>query len=318
MSARTRLAACLFPLLLAAAACGRADAPAAEPEEHAEHEHPEESERHERAALSLSPEQRARYGIQVAIAGPGPIDSGHELLGEVHANGDRLAHIVPRFPGIVKDVRRNAGDSVRAGDVLAVIESSDSLVDYPLRTLIDGIVIEKHLTLGEAVDRDGQAFVVADLSTVWVELSLYQKDFGRVRPGQSVRVQAVAGASAADGEISYVAPAIDPETRTATARVVLANPDRTWRPGMFVVARTHDSVPAEVLVPADSVQMRDGQRVVFVESADGFVPRVVTLGREGATQLEIAMGLAAGERVASGNTFLLKAELGKGEAEHAH
>jgi cobalt-zinc-cadmium efflux system membrane fusion protein len=308
-----------FLLLCWMLACDRADGPGADPhaDEHDE-AHADAHDAEPTAALALTPEQQTRFGIGVAVAGPGPIDSGHELLGEVRANGDRLAHIVPRFPGVVKDVRRSAGDEVRAGDVLAVIESSESLVSYELRTLIDGVVIEKHLTLGEAVDRDEHAFVVADLSTVWVELSLYQKDFGRVRPGLGVRVQALAGGGSAAGEISYLAPAIDPQTRTATARVVLANPERTWRPGMFVTARTLDAEPAAVLVPSDAVQTIEGRRAVFVESAAGFEPRPVTVGREGATRLEILSGLAAGERVATGNTFLIKAELGKGEAGHEH
>jgi cobalt-zinc-cadmium efflux system membrane fusion protein len=315
---RRPLRGSLLLLLLAAAACGRAGAPTAPSHEPEGQGHAEEEEHAEPRPLALTTEQRARYGIDVAIAAPGMIDSGHELLGEVRANGDRLAHIEPRFPGIVKDVRRSAGDAVRAGDVLAVIESSESLVNYELRTLLDGVVIERHLTLGEAVDRDEQAFVVADLSSVWVELSLYQKDFGLVRPGLGVRVQAVAGGAAADGEVSYLAPAIDPETRTATARVVLANPERVWRPGMFVSARTLDPRLAEVLVPSEAVRILGGQRVVFVETAAGFAPRVVTIGREGASLLEIAGGLAAGERVATGNTFLLEAELSKGAAEHSH
>jgi cobalt-zinc-cadmium efflux system membrane fusion protein len=310
----------IFLLLCGILSCGRADAPAADG--HGDEHHAEaNADAHEAdppAALALSPEQLARFGIGVATAEPGAIDSGHELLGEVRANGDRLAHIVPRFPGVVKDVRRSAGDTVRAGDVLAVIESSESLVAYELRTLIDGVVIEKHLTLGEAVDREEHAFVVADLSTVWVELSLYQKDFGRVRPGLGVRIQAVAGGASAAGEISYLAPAIDPETRTATARVVLPNPESTWRPGMFVTARTLDAEPAAVLVPSDAVQTMEGRRVVFVERAEGFAPRVVAVGREGTTRLEVLSGLAAGERVATGNTFLIKAELGKGEAGHDH
>jgi membrane fusion protein, heavy metal efflux system len=199
-----------------------------------------------------------------------------------------------------------------------VIESSESLVAYELRTLIDGVVIEKHLTLGEAVDRDEHAFVVADLSTVWVELSLYQKDFGRVRPGLGVRIQALAGGASAAGEISYLAPAIDPETRTATARVVLPNPERSWRPGMFVTARTLEAEPAAVLVPSDALQVMEGRRVVFVESPRGFEPRPVAVGREGATRVEVLLGLAAGERIAIGNTFLIKAELGRGEAGHGH
>jgi cobalt-zinc-cadmium efflux system membrane fusion protein len=313
-------ARCVLLLLSAILACGRGEAPRAgvhdgEPRDEA---HAGEHASEPAAAVALGPEQLTRFGIGVAVAGPGPIDSGYELLGEVRPNGDRLAHIVPRFPGVVKDVRRSAGDAVRAGDVLAVIESSESLVAYELRTLIDGVVIEKHLTLGEAVDREAHAFVVADLSTVWVELSLYQKDFGRVRPGLGVRVQAVAGGASAAGEISYLAPAIDPETRTATARVVLPNPEHTWRPGMFVTARTLDAEPAAVLVPSDAVQTLEGRRVVFVESAGRFAPRTVTVGREGSTRVEILAGLASGESVATGNTFLIKAELGKGEAGHDH
>lgn len=315
MSLLERLSVLRLIPLLATLACGGGEAPQAGPDEHA---HEETHEGTAAELLPLSPEQRARYGISVFTAVPGPIDSGHELLGEVRANGERLAHIEPRFAGIVKDVRRSAGDEVGAGDVLAVIESSESLTSYELRTLIDGVVIERHLALGESVDRDEEAFVVADLSTVWVELSLYQKDFGRVQPGLGVRVQAVAGGAAADGVVSYVAPAIDPETRTATARVVLANPERVWRPGMFVTARTLDGAEAEVLVPSEAVQSLEGQRVVFVETAAGFAPRAVTLGREGSTRCEVLSGLAAGENVATGNTFLLKAELAKGTAGHDH
>ena len=215
-------------------------------------------------------------------------------------------------------MRRSAGDAVRAGDVLAVIESSETLVTYELRTLIDGVVIEKHLTLGEAVGRDEPAFVVADLSTVWVELSLYQKDFGRVRPGLGVRVQAVAGGTAADGEVSYVAPASTRRRGPRPRASCSTNPERAWRPGMFVSARALDSTPAAVLVPSDALQLLEGQRVVFVETPRGFAPRDVVVGREGTAQLEIAAGLDPGERVAVGNTFLLKAELGKGAAEHEH
>ena len=128
--------------------------------------------------VRLSPEQLAAAGIEIAAAGPGAVDIGTELVGEVHPNGDRLAHITPRFPGIVRDVLKNAGDPVRAGDVLAVIESSDSLAPYSMKTAIDGVVIAKDLTRGEAVERTKQAFVVADLASVWVDLAVYQKDLG--------------------------------------------------------------------------------------------------------------------------------------------
>ena len=279
------------------------------------------AERHETSettpkVIAVSAEQRTALGIEVATAAPGRIDAPVELLGEVEANGDHLAHIVPRFAGIVRDVRKVAGDSVRAGDVLAVIESSDSLVRYELKTLINGIVIAKHLTIGEAVGPDKQAFLIADLSTVWVDLSVYQKDLAEVSLGQAVRIHSVQQGPDAEGTISYITPVVDQVTRTATARVVLPNPERKWLPGMFVTGHTLDEREAAVAVVPSALQTLDGKSVVFVETANGFEPRQVTLGRQGETLVEVLAGLSPGERFVAKNSFLLKAEIAKGEAEH--
>jgi cobalt-zinc-cadmium efflux system membrane fusion protein len=290
----------------------------AEEGEHDDHEKGDEHAEEGAEAVRLSAEQLTAAGIRIAEAGPGAIDSGTELLGEVHPNGDRLAHITPRFPGIVREVRKHAGDLVRAGDVLAVIESSDSLAPYSLKTAIDGVVLEKHLTRGEAVDREKQAFVVADLRSVWVDLAVYQKDLGRLAIGQRVRIHAVGEGPDAEGAISYLTPAVDRMTRTATARVVLENAERKFLPGMFVTAHTLEAGEATVAVPRDAVQSFEGQPSVFVETDAGLAPRPVTLGREGDSRIEIVSGLAAGERIAVTNTFLLKAELAKAEAEHEH
>jgi len=252
-------------------------------------------------------------GIEIAAARPGPVDSGIQLVGEVHPNGDRLAHITPRFPGIVREVQKRAGDVVHAGDVLAVIESSDSLAPYTVKTAIDGIVIAKDLTRGEAVERTKQAFVVADLSSVWVDLAVYQKDLGRIPMGQRVHIDAVGEGPAAEGTISYITPSVDQVTRTATARVVVSNEGRKFLPGMFVTAHTLDVVDAPVTVPAEAIQTVGGQTCVFVEASGGLVRRPVVLGREGKELVEIRSGLAAGERIAVRNSFLLKAELAKGE-----
>ncbi|MBK7949847.1 MAG: efflux RND transporter periplasmic adaptor subunit [Deltaproteobacteria bacterium] len=252
-------------------------------------------------------------GIAIEAARPGPVDSGIQLVGEVHPNGDRLAHITPRFPGIVREVQKRAGDVVHAGDVLAVIESSDSLAPYTVKTAIDGIVIAKDLTRGEAVERTKQAFVVADLSSVWVDLAVYQKDLGRIPMGQRVHIDAVGEGPAAEGTISYITPSVDQVTRTATARVVVENRDRKFLPGMFVTAHTLDIVDAPVTVRGEAIQTVGGQSCVFVEVPDGLVRRPVVLGREGTERVAIRSGLAAGERIAVENSFLLKAELAKGE-----
>jgi cobalt-zinc-cadmium efflux system membrane fusion protein len=306
-------------LMLGLALCaGCGSEPAVSADQHEEHGEEHGDEHAEGSVVRLTPEQREAAGITVVEAGPASIDSGVALLGEIRPNGDRLAHIVPRFPGIVREVRKNVGDLVRPGDVLAVVESSESLSRYDIKTLIEGVVLDKHVTLGEAVDRDKQTFVIADLRTVWVELSIYQKDLSAVRVGQPVRIFTSSEDAGAEGSISYVTPSVDPLTRTATARVVLANDDGRWRPGMFVKARAVSTSVASLSVPSTALQRMEGETVVFVETDAGFEPRPVQLGREGDQLVEVLTGLSAGERVASRNAFLLKAELGKSEAAHEH
>ncbi|MBK7976608.1 MAG: efflux RND transporter periplasmic adaptor subunit [Deltaproteobacteria bacterium] len=272
---------------------------------------------HAEGELAVRPGDLARFGITVGEAQSGALDGGVELVGEVHPDGDRLAHITPRFPGIVREVRRNVGDRVRKGEVLAIVESSESLSPYELTTLVDGVVIAKHITRGEAVGSDHEAFVVADLGAVWVDLRVHQKELGHVRVGQLVSVRTAPGDVTVTAPIRYVTPVLDPATRTATARVVVENGAGAWRPGMFVAATVLDLVPVDVQVAASAVQTVEGRPSVFVVS-EHVEPRAVVLGRRGRTRVEVLSGLAAGERVAVTNTFLLKAELGKSEAEHEH
>lgn len=310
----------VLALVVTGAACRRS-ADEARPEaaheeatEHgARHDHDDEAG----GRVRLTADQMREFGVAVATAGPGTVDLGLELPGEVRPNDDRLAHIVPRFPGIVKEVRKSIGDTVRAGDVLAVVESSESLATYQLTTLMDGTIIEKHLTRGEAVDREKQAFAIADLSTVWIDCSVFQKDLDRVGVGKRVRVAAGANGPEAEGTISYVTPVVDQPTRTATARAVLGNQDGRWRPGMFVTVRVLAPIDVAVAVLHAALQTLGPGQVVFVETDAGFAPRPVKVGRAGGKYAEIVSGLAAGERYVSANAFLVKAELGKGSAEHA-
>jgi cobalt-zinc-cadmium efflux system membrane fusion protein len=296
--------------LLALAACGQRDDAAPPPDAEAE---PRRAD-----LVEVDAENLARLGISVERAGPGSIDAFTELPGEVRPNGDRLAHIVARYPGVVRDVRRTVGDRVKAGDVLAIVEASTSLAPYSLTTAIDGIVIDKHITKGEAIDAEKGAFVVADLDDVWIDLAVYQKDLDKVAVGQRVRISAGKELPPAEGAISYITPTVDPPTRTATARVVLDNRDRRWRPGMFVTGRVLAPFRADLVVPLAAIQTYEGSSVVFAERPGGFAPRPVILGARGESQVAVLSGLEPGERYVATGSFLIKAELGKSEAEHGH
>ena len=255
-----------------------------------------------------------RAGVTLDTAGPGVVDFAIELPAEVRPNADRTAHIAPRFAGIVREVRVRIGDRVRANDVLAVVES-DTLARYELRATFDGVVVDKHVVPGEVVDRDTTTFIIADLATVWIDISVYQQDLGSVRPGRPVRITAGDDITDAQTTIDYVSPIVDQATRTAMARAVVPNPDGLWRPGLFVTAHVLDPRDAAIVVPRTALQQHEGRPVLFVAAGDGFEPRPVTVGLIGRTTAEIAAGLSPGERYAATNSFLVKAELEKAAGE---
>jgi cobalt-zinc-cadmium efflux system membrane fusion protein len=288
-------------------------------EEHAEdaHAHGDDEEGHE--AVRLTPEAIQASGIALQEAGPRDIEITRSLPGEVVANSDRLAHIVPRFPGITKQVLKGLGDQVREGEPLAVIESNESLSAYEVKSLISGTIIEKHITLGEFVRDDADIFVVADLSTVWINVTVYARDIAIVRPGLVAHVTAVGGAPSATGTIDYAGPVLGEATRAATARLVLPNPEREWRPGMFVTARlVTDRVRAPVAVHDGALQRFEGRDCVFIQKGGAFEPRPVRLGRSDGGWTEIVDGLEAGERYVAEGSFIVKSEFLKSEASHAH
>ena len=273
--------------------------------------HKDESKEHSEV-VTLSEKELKEFGIELATVGPGRLQRHIDLTGEIVVDPNRLAHIIPRFPGIVKQVNKRIGDEVEKDDVLAVIESNESLTPYEVRSLIKGTVIDMHLTRGEMIADQGHAFTVADLSEVWANLNLYQKDLPFVRVGQRAIVSAGPGLATGEGRISYISPIVNEQTRTATARVILKNPDGAWKPGLFVTAQVivgNDEVP--VYVPKTALQTFENKIVVFVREEEGFVPAAVQVGRSNSKGVEIVAGLEPGQVYAAKGGFTLKAELQK-------
>lgn len=270
-------------------------------------------------AVHLDEKELREFGVEISVAGPANLVQTLQLPGEIQVNANRLAHISPRFPGIVTRVAANIGDVVPAGKSLAVIESDQSLSDYELKTMIAGTVIDKHVVLGEAITRETTAFVVADLSSVWADLTVFQKDLPRISVGQRAVIRGEHGLPDATGTISYLSPVIDEATRAALARVVLPNPDGDWRPGSFINADiVTDTFPVEVAVPRSALQGMEGQDVIFVKTHDGFVPSPVVVGRKGLDLVEITAGLEPGQEYVSRGGFTIKAEIGKDSFGEGH
>ncbi len=195
-----------------------------------------------------------------------------------------------------------------------------ALTDYRLLSPFDGTVIDRHITLGETVAAEDPVFTVADLSSVWIDLSVYQREIGAIRSGQSVRVETHQG-DEAELVIDFVQPLVGEETRTALARIIAPNTDGHWHPGCFVTAKvtTEASTELAVVVPNTAViRMSDGDDVVFVVNGDGFVPEVVELGLRSGNSVAIESGLEPDDRYVVRGGFSLKAELGKSSFGDGH
>lgn len=354
---------------------------------------------HEDGAVELDRHEIDEFGIRVETAGGAAIGPQIELAGEIVPNPDRFAHVVPLVGGVVRQVEAGLGDTVRAGDVMAVIQSRElsdhksaylaarerldlerssfereerlwersisserdflaakqrlaeariafrsaehklhalgfpeayldslpalpdvSFTRYEIRAPFDGIVVAKHITLGESVGDDTEIFSVVDLSRVWAILTVYQKDLKWVNPGVPTTIADPQGnAEPVRGTLSYVSRVIDEATRTASARVVMENPSGTWRPGMFINAKiVTEGRPVDVAVPSDAIQQLNGADVVFVREGKTFHPRQVQVGEAAAGFTEIVNGLRPGEDVATAGAFTIRTQLEKSEFEAGH
>ncbi|MCJ2048670.1 efflux RND transporter periplasmic adaptor subunit [Methylobacterium sp. J-070] len=203
--------------------------------------------------------------------------------------------------------------------------NQSTLRRYPLRAPLAGRIVERRVDVGTAVGKEGDPadlYTVADLSTVWIELSVPTLDLALVREGAPVAVTPGRPGDAqrrAEGRVIFVSPFLNADTRSARVVVTLPNADLAWRPGTFVTAEVEiarDAVP--VRIPKAAVQTLAGRSVVFVRTDEGFETRAIELGRSDDEAHEVTAGLEAGAEIAVGNTFLLKAELGKADADHDH
>lgn len=190
---------------------------------------------------------------------------------------------------------------------------------YELRAPFAGVVVEKHLGVGEVVSETSAAFTLSDLSQVWVTFGVFPKDLNKVQVGKPVKVSSTEMGTDVMGTVAYVGNLLGEQTRTATVRVSVANPDDSWRPGLFVAVQVAtETYSAAVTVPVESIQTVEDKPSLFVRTAEGFITRHVELGVSENGFVEVRQGLEAGAQVATVGSFVLKSELGKASAEHAH
>ncbi|WP_447971276.1 efflux RND transporter periplasmic adaptor subunit [Nitrospira sp. M1] len=202
-------------------------------------------------------------------------------------------------------------------DIQTIIKNKDGhhpLSIFSLTASQKGTIIERHITPGELITPGDKPFTIADLSTVWILLDIFEKDLANVRVGADVQIAVDAYPEKTfRGTVVYLSNILDPDTRTVEARVEIPNPSGRLRPGMFARSSIADSGSQgrQVLrVPLDAVQHIEEQPVTFVEERPGtYKKQMVTLGSEDDPYVEILTGLQEGERVVTKGSFYLKSVL---------
>ena len=291
--------------------------------DHDGHGHDEHSEKPDEF-LEFAWEKAKHEGVELVHVGPAVIKEKRSFYGETVINGNTLVHVVPRFPGTLKGVTKLLGDSVRAGDILATVESNESLSNYQVKAEIDGVIIDQDATKGEFVSNEKVLFKLANLETTWANITVPPRMLASLKVGTPATVSSQSTDARLETQITYVRPTLSEATRSGHARLELPNQQQEWPPGMFItveVALSEKNVP--LAVPESSVLLIENKPSAFVQAKapdgdEGFEVRHLKTGRSDGRWIEVVDGLTAADVVAAGETFLLKAEMGKSSAEHSH
>ncbi len=271
------------------------------------------------ARVELLPEAAKSSGVVVETAGPAKIKSTLKVNGRIRVNEEQMKHVVPRYPGVLKEVRKRLGDRVEKDEVLAVVESNESLQKYEVKSELAGTIIEKHAAPGEFVGEGEAIFIIADLGSVWVDLNIFRQDAARVKTGQPVMIDGGEGLPKAEGKVGYVSPFGAENTQTLLARVVLDNAGGDWRPGLFVTGEVmFEEVEVPLAVKPGAVQAFRDWTVVFVNEGNLYEPLVIETGRSDSDWVEITSGMKAGQRYVAEGSFVIKADILKSGATHDH
>lgn len=287
-------------------------------DDHHGHEHGDDHGHEEPEGTEINKEVAEASGIRTEVAGSAIVTEAVTLTGRITLNDNTLARVKARFGGIVRDVKKGQGETVKADEVLATVESNESLQVYAVKSPISGVILARNTNVGD-VAGDAPLFTIADMSNMWAEFHVFARDIDRIRSGQTVSINSVEGKYTVEAPISVILPLAEASSQTVVARVTLPNANGIWRSGMTVrgdVAVSQQE--AKLAVKTSALQRMEGKSVVFVAEGDRYEPRPVKTGRTDKEWTEVLEGLKAGESYVSENSFLIKADIGKSGAEHTH
>jgi cobalt-zinc-cadmium efflux system membrane fusion protein len=197
----------------------------------------------------------------------------------------------------------------------ALPKRTDLAAVFSLNSPIDGIVVERNATIGASVGTDANLFKIIDLSRVWIDANVFEKDLQQVRPGQEVKLTVPAfPGSTFSGRVILINSVVDPDTRTVKVRTEVANPDGRLKPDMFANVQIVTALNRTAIsIPQSAVLNDEGKTIVFVADGNGYKKRQVQPGIQNNDRVEIVDGLTAGDKVVVKGNYLLLQQRRPGE-----
>ena len=257
-------------------------------------------------------------GVEIATAGPATIGETRELFGTVQLATTARSEIRGQFPGRIVSVTKAVGDYVKRGQLLARIESSESLQVYPVYSTVSGVVAERNGNPGD-VTFDRALYVITDPAQTTVVFNIFPKDLGAVQPGMTVQVETMDGTAIAQVRLGDYLPDGNVEAGTALIRAALPNRGGRLRTGMALRGRiTINAVQVPLAVRTEALQRFRDFTVVFANYGEEYEVRMLQLGRKSPEWTEVLGGLKPGTPYVGKGAFLIRADVEKSGASHDH
>ena len=291
-------------------------------------EHTDEHEEKE-GHVKLSEVLAKKAGIENIHADSGEIKQTITVYGKTVVEPSAISQIRAPFPGMITQLKVNIGDIVKAGEVIAEIESNDSLKRYTLTSPISGIVTTRHANIGELANEQ-VLLTIANYDQLWVELRLFPSQIKEVSKGQTVIISSANSSEEIQTEsvIKHLLPGNfnrgnlnsgKSSQAFIVARVPLDNTKGQWSPDLLLSGSVViNQVKVPLVVDNRAIQIIEGEQVIFVKNEEGYETRLLTFGESDGLFTHVISGLESGEQYAVKNSYLLKADLEKSSASHHH
>ncbi|MBU1378819.1 MAG: efflux RND transporter periplasmic adaptor subunit [Alphaproteobacteria bacterium] len=267
---------------------------------------------------TISADAARAGGVTTERAGPAQLSETLPISGRVEITPEGQSDVHARYPGRVVSLTAELGQRVRRGQVLARIESSESLQTYSVTAPLGGVIVKKNVTVGGITGTD-PILIVADPTKLHAEFFLYPRDAERVRVGQPVEVVSLAGDHRLLSSVEAILPTADLTNQTLIAHVHLTAPGDAWRPGLGIkgIVRVGET-PAPLAVRTKAIQPFRDFQVVYAKVGDTYEVRMLELGRRTPEWTEVLGGLEPGTEYVVDGAFLIRADIEKSGASHDH